>query len=44
MLASVIIEYSVKSLNKVFDYIVPEDIVDGYNAAWCVPNVELFKS
>ena len=28
MLASVIIEYSVKSLNKVFDYIVPDDIVD----------------
>ena len=26
MLASVIIEYSVKSLNKVFDYIVPDDI------------------
>ena len=26
MLASVIIEYSVKSLNKVFDYIIPEDI------------------
>lgn len=28
MLASVIIEYSVKSLNKVFDYIIPEDIKD----------------
>ena len=27
MLASVIIEYSVKSLNKVFDYIIPEDII-----------------
>ena len=26
MLASVIIEYLVKSLNKVFDYIIPEDI------------------
>ncbi len=26
MLASVLIEYSVKSLNKVFDYIIPEDI------------------
>ena len=26
MLASVIIEYSVKSLNKVFDYIIPEEI------------------
>ena len=26
MLASVIIEYSVKSLNKVFDYIVPEHL------------------
>ena len=28
MLASVLIEYSVKSLNKVFDYIVPDDIKD----------------
>lgn len=28
MLASVIIEYSVKSLNKVFDYIIPEEIKD----------------
>lgn len=28
MLASVIIEYSVKSLNKVFDYMIPDDIVD----------------
>ena len=28
MLASVIIEYSVKSLNKVFDYIIPEDIIN----------------
>ena len=28
MLASVLIEYSVKSLNKVFDYLVPEDIKD----------------
>ena len=28
MLASVIIEYSVKSLNKVFDYIIPNDIKD----------------
>lgn len=28
MLASVLIEYSVKSLNKVFDYIIPEDIKD----------------
>ncbi len=28
MLASVVIEYSVKSLNKVFDYIVPDDIKD----------------
>ncbi len=26
MLASVIIEYSVKSLNKVFDYIIPKDL------------------
>ena len=26
MLASVVIEYSVKSLNKVFDYIIPDDI------------------
>ncbi len=28
MLASVIIEYSVKSLNKVFDYKIPEDLKD----------------
>ena len=28
MLASVIIEYSVKSLNKVFDYIVPDNMKD----------------
>ena len=28
MLASVLIEYSVKSLNKVFDYIVPDNIKD----------------
>lgn len=28
MLASVIIEYSVKSLNKVFDYIIPDEIKD----------------
>lgn len=28
MLASVLIEYSAKSLNKVFDYIVPDDIKD----------------
>ena len=28
MLASVIIEYSVKSLNKVFDYEVPDDLKD----------------
>lgn len=28
MLSSVIIEYSVKSLNKVFDYIIPEEIKD----------------
>ena len=28
MIASVIIEYSVKSLNKVFDYIVPKEIED----------------
>ena len=26
MLASVVIEYSAKSLNKVFDYIVPSNI------------------
>ena len=26
MLASVIIEYSVKSLNKVFDYIIPDEL------------------
>ena len=26
MLASVVIEYSVKSLNKVFDYIVPDEL------------------
>ncbi len=28
MLASVVIEYSVKSLNKVFDYIIPNDLID----------------
>ena len=28
MLASVIIEYSVKSLNKVFDYMIPDNLVD----------------
>ena len=28
MLASVIIEYSVKTLNKVFDYKIPEDLKD----------------
>ena len=28
MLASVVIEYSVKSLNKVFDYLIPDDIKD----------------
>ena len=28
MLASVIIEYSVKSLNKVFDYMIPDDMID----------------
>ena len=28
MLASVIIEYSVKSLNKVFDYVIPDEIKD----------------
>ena len=28
MLASVIIEYSVKSLNKVFDYMIPNDMED----------------
>lgn len=28
MLASVIIEYSVKSLNKVFDYMIPDELVD----------------
>ena len=28
MLASVVIEYSVKSLNKVFDYIIPENLKD----------------
>ena len=28
MLASVVIEYSVKSLNKVFDYIVPNKLKD----------------
>ena len=28
MLASVIIEYSVKSLNKVFDYKIPDIIID----------------
>ena len=28
MLASVIIEYSVKSLNKVFDYLIPENLID----------------
>ena len=27
MLASVVIEYSVKSLNKVFDYKIPDDLV-----------------
>ena len=26
MLASVVIEYSVKSLNKVFDYIIPDHL------------------
>ena len=26
MLASVLIQYSVKSLNKVFDYIVPDEL------------------
>ena len=26
MLASIVIEYSVKSLNKVFDYLVPDSI------------------
>ena len=28
MLASVVIEYSVKSLNKVFDYIIPDDLIN----------------
>ena len=28
MLASVLIQYSVKSLNKVFDYIVPDELKD----------------
>ena len=28
MLASVIIEYSVKSLNKVFDYIIPDNLIN----------------
>lgn len=28
MLASVLIQYSVKSLNKVFDYIVPEELIN----------------
>ena len=27
MLASVVIEYSVKSLNKVFDYIIPNELI-----------------
>ena len=27
MLASVVIEYSVKSLNKVFDYKIPDELV-----------------
>ena len=27
MFASVVIEYSVKSLNKVFDYKIPDDLV-----------------
>ena len=28
MIASVLIQYSVKSLNKVFDYIIPLDLQD----------------
>jgi primosomal protein N' (replication factor Y) len=28
MLASIVIEYNAKSLNKVFDYLIPEDMVN----------------